>query len=360
MAIFGSNRAIALPFGAAAVAAPMAAIMGLAGLLVPTAWIESASFQLYLDALIPSAVPPFGAMAHGFAALLLAIFGAAIGWILAKIFGVVSNTMSLRGLLQRMRGEGAEDEVDAPPLRAEDRHPDAPARRPFSVSQDVRTSESALPDLPPLPPLDDAGLRVEAATMPDAAEDAPLILDSAFADDAAEEEEPLILSDMVTEQADEPAPIEPVAVEATTDVTADALLATEVPPEAPEVTPEAPEEAVWQAPELPPAPPVAADPIDVSVMRLDQLLARLEQGLARRQPAPAVAATAEGPAMLGAPEVANDVDVAVEPAEAAAPAADNALDGAPVPPPAGEMPVPDDPALAAALATLRRMRAHVG
>lgn len=353
MAIFGSNRAIALPFGAAAVAAPMAAIMGLAGLLVPTAWIESASFQLYLDTLIPSAVPPFGAMAHVLAALLLAIFGAGIGWILAKIFGVVSNTMSLHGLLQRIRGEGAEDEVDAPPLRAEDRHPDAPARRPFSVSQDVRTSESALPDLPPLPPLDGAGLRVEAATMPDAAEDAPLILDSAFADDAAVEEEPLILSDMVAEEADEPAPIEPVATDAPTDVTADALVATEV-------TPEAPEEAVWQAPELPPAPPVAADPIDVSVMRLDQLLARLEQGLARRQPAPAVAATAEGPAMLGASEVANDVDVAVEPAEAARPAADNALDGTPVPPPAGEMPVPDDPALAAALATLRRMRAHVG
>lgn len=339
MAIFGSNRAIALPFGAAAVAAPMAALLALAGMLVPTAWIESASFQLYLDALIPSAVPPFGTMAHVITALALALAGALIGWILAKIFGVVSNGTSLRGLLQRLRGEGAEDEADAPELRAEDRHPDAPARRPFSVSQDVRANESPLPDLPPLPPLDDAGLRVEAAIMPDTAEDAPLILDSAFADAVAEEEAPLILSDMVAEEAGEPAPIEPVVAD---------------------VAAEAPEETIWQAPELPPAAPVVVDPIDVSVMRLDQLLARLEQGLARRQPAHAVAATAEAPTVLSAPEVANDVDLVVEPAEVAAPVADSLVDGAPVPPPAGEMPVPDDPALAAALATLRRMRAHVG
>ena len=175
MAIFGSNRAIALPFGAAAVAAPMAALLALAGMLVPTAWIESASFQLYLDALIPSAVPPFGVMAHVFTALALALAGALIGWILAKIFGVVSNGMSLRGLLQRLRGEGAEDEADAPELRAEDRHPDAPARRPFSVSQDVRANESPLPDLPPL---DDAGLRVDGDDGGDAGEDAPLILEA--------------------------------------------------------------------------------------------------------------------------------------------------------------------------------------
>ena len=326
MAIFGSNRAIVLPFGAAAVAAPMAALLALAGMLVPTAWIESASFQLYLDALIPSAVPPFGVMAHVFTALALALAGALIGWILAKIFGVVSNGMSLRGLLQRLRGEGAEDEADAPELRAEDRHPDAPARRPFSVSQDVRANESPLPDLPPL---DDAGLRVDGDDGGDAGEDAPLILDSAFADAVAEEEAPLILSDMVAEEAGEPAPIEPVVTEEAA---------------------EAPEETIWQAPELPPAAPVVVDPIDVSVMRLDQLLARLEQGLARRQPGGAVQDAPVETLVPHAGEVANDVDMAVE----------DVADGAPVPPPAGEMPVPDDPALAAALATLRRMRAHVG
>ncbi len=342
MAIFGSDRAIALPFGAAMVAAPMATIMGLAGLLVPTAWIESASFQLYLDALIPSAVPPFGTMAHIVTALALAILGALIGWILARIFGVVSNGTSWRSLLQRMRGEGAEDEADAPPLRAEDRHPDAPARRPFSVSQDVRASESALSDLPPLPPLDDAGLSVEAAEIPDAAADAPLVLDAAFTDEEAGDDAPLILSDMVAVET--PEPVAP-AIAAPLDL------------EEPEP---APEEAVWQAPELPPATPPVADPIDVSVMRLDQLLARLEQGLVRRQSASAAQDAPAASVTSNAPEVANDVDVVVENAMDAASAGEPSLDGAPVPPPAGEMPVPDDPALAAALATLRRMRAHVG
>ena len=315
MAIFGSNRAIALPFGAAAVAAPMAAILALAGMLVPTAWIESASFQLYLDALFPGAVAPFGTTAHIITALVLALAGALIGWILAKIFGVESNGVGWRSLLQRLRGEGAEDEADAPELRAEDRHPDAPARRPFSVSQDVRTDDSALPDLPPLPALDDTGLRVDG-------DDEPLILDHDFAQDDVPDDEPLVLSQMVTDDAPEMDVPEPVAVE----------------------------EPVWQAPELPPAAPVVADPIDVSAMRLDQLLARLEQGLARRQPDGAAQdAPVETPVShMG--EVANDVDVAVE----------DVADGAPVPPPAGEMPVPDDPALAAALATLRRMRAHVG
>ena len=72
--------------------------------------------------------------------------------------------------------------------------------------------------------------------------------------------------------------------------------------------------------------------------------------LGRRQPGGAVQDAPVETLVPHAGEVANDVDMAVE----------DVADGAPVPPPAGEMPVPDDPALAAALATLRRMRAHVG
>lgn len=178
---------------------------------------------------------------------------------------------------------------------------------------------------------------------------------------------------------------------------------------------------VADAPVAAPAPAFASrvepEPIDLSVARLDDLLARLEAGIARRRP---VESLANG---LAAKPVANDVVPPVQPRVApavpAAPpqsaAAPSALTPSaptpsaptppvapqvtappapapitpvaaptpviapvvtPIPPPpppavatpaAATSPVvdpdfvlPEDPALAAALATLRRMRQHVG
>ncbi|MCU0728729.1 MAG: hypothetical protein MUF41_01285, partial [Sphingopyxis sp.] len=51
---------LAIPYGAPTVAAAGATALGLIGLLVPIQWIESAAYQLYLDMITASAVPPFG------------------------------------------------------------------------------------------------------------------------------------------------------------------------------------------------------------------------------------------------------------------------------------------------------------
>ena len=314
-----------VPFGKAGVAGVMAALFAVIGLMVPTHWLEAAAFQLYLDAIVPTAIPPFGMVAHIVAAALLAVVGGLIGWALARAFGVEASDFGFDSVLNRLRGVGREDEADAPGLRAADRHPDAPARRPFSVAQDVPVP--AATDDAPVEPADAVVLS------PHEDEGDELLLDAHFADP-----EPMVLTE-VAPVADEPvaaeAPIadsvaEPEVVAPEPEPIAPPVEYRPVEAEAPIEAPVA--EAVAETPvaAAPPPRPVA-EPIDVSAGRLDELLARLEAGLARRQSGTADMAPPASPA--------ND---------AAAPAPD------------GTMPVPDDPALAAALATLRRMRQHVG
>ena len=343
-------EALSLPFGASGVAAIGAVALGVVGLLVPTAWLETISFQLYLDSITTLAEPPLGTTAKIVAALALALFGALLGYVLAKAFGVAASDFSFADLITRLRGTGADDEEDAPELRAADRHPDAPARRPFSAARDI-----------PARDWDDGEWGAGSAINDDDGDE--LVLDAQF--------EPLVDDDAVVAVvpealADQPAEFvrhEPPAWSRTHESIedydlqppdpADWEVAAIVEPERTEPEDVAADLVDWDvasdADDAPVAGPIAEPvaiiarpavvqaPLDLSVARLDELLARLEAGLTRKNQAVA------RPTDEGGESAVADSDV-----------------GYAVSPSAEDPAFPQDPALAAALATLRKMNLRAG
>lgn len=347
-------QGLTLPFGAGGVAAIGAVALGVVGLLVPIAWIETISFQMYLDNVIPAAAPPLGTTAKIIAALALGLFGALLGYVLAKAFGVAASDFTFADLIARLRGTGADDEEDAPELRAADRHPDAPARRPFSAVRDIPERGW------------DEGEWASSTAFDDEDGD-ELVLDAQFEplidDDAVVAAVPEALSDRPVEFVEH----EPVAWsqahESIEDYDlqppdpADWEVAAEVESES--IEPAEPEDAPvdpvdWDAPsdadDVPVAEPIAAPvamvtrpatvaqaPLDLSVARLDELLARLEAGLTRKS------RTVAGPAVAG-----DESEIAAGDTDYAVPQSDE------------DPAFPQDPALAAALATLRKMNLRAG
>ncbi|MEK6542132.1 MAG: hypothetical protein AABZ45_08445 [Pseudomonadota bacterium] len=331
-----------MPFGSAGVVGAMAALLGLVGLLLPTTLTESIAFQMYLDTMIASAVPPFGWAAKIVTGLLLAVAGGLLGYGLARLFGVRSGGGSIAQLLARLRGIGAQDDDDAPVLRSADRHPDAPARRPFSVATDIPARPAEASEW-------DQYWQNSPSDAPD--DDGELLLTSNFADVQpapqpayhsmpASEAEPYIPAPFasppyVEESFDEDvfAPLMPAPM------SADAASA---------FAHDAPVDSAIIAP----APHVAApqsEAVDLSVARLDELLARLEAGLASRSGvSTATTLAAASPAKLS-PDALDDAPAGTPPLPQDSTVAKER-----------ELLFPQDPALAAALATLRRMNQHVG
>ncbi len=291
------------PFGAWGVALLAAALGAIAGLLIPMAWIEEVSWQLYLDQLIAAARAPLGVTARLVAAAILSTAVGLLGWLLALVLKVQPAAGAIGDWLASLRGPRVDDEPDAPALRAADRHPDAPARRPFSASRDVPVDA----DQP-------------ADSDWDAAGDEELLLDAHFDEALA-----------ATVDADPGRAERWEELEHVDD--ADEMVAAP-PPSA--------ERAVMA--EAEPAAPAIDDlqpePLDLSVARLDELIARLESGLSRRQ---MLTSGAEDRAPAGPAVVAAMTDDP-EPVLARG----NEQSG-------NEISFPQDPALAAALATLRRM-----
>lgn len=436
------DDSLRLPFGARGVALVGALALGLFGLLLPTAWLESISFQLYLDRISAAALPPLGMTAHLAAAALLAVVGGLAGWLLGRLFGVQPSDFSLQGLIQRLRGEGSDDEADAPPLRAKDRHPDAPARRPFSAARDIPVSQDqdAMDDyddddallldshyvpaedddaliLPPVgaaahpgtsfddvwerlpdPALPDS--TISESVLPDAITPAPVVADriitpqvSAFEPADDEVSMPALslddwenadidaapLTPPVVQPSFAPSPMAPVMAQPAMMEPVIAPVAAIVPP----LDEPLPPRATMRAP----LPPV--DPLDLSAARLDDLLARLEAGMGRRGGVAPIAPSGDALfSVTGAasesmgramPSPIAEHSVPAMPREAVRIAPPGApLAGVPVTPApmalgeAGPAPVetpasfgddpafPHDPALAAALKTLRRLnqKAH--
>ena len=366
------TQGLTLPFGAGGVAAVGGLLGGLAGLLVPRAMLESVAFQLYLDTIIPAAKAPLGATAQLVAAVLLAIAGAVAGYLVAWTFGITAAPGGFSGLLARLRGELAEDEEDAPPLRSADRHPDAPARRPFSAARDIPegvgspTIEGVAQHhfgnddelLLDLPVVDDAVPAVDGPTrapgLRAVPKFSPSIVDAEFEPDDAQPEgrapifvagsamggfdlAPPTLDDWEREAfrhraEPEPDEREQPAVEAVVEHAAveEAVVVDEpLPP---------PEPVVEPAP-LPVAPRITPPPLDLSAARLDELIARLEAGLTRK-----VAMDAAPSAEIERLDEGGDTRLADRPTPPVTPEPDPAF--------------PHDPALAAALATLRKMNAR--
>ena len=408
-----------LPFGAWGVAGVGAVALGLVGLLIPTATLEAVSFQLYLDQITAAALPPLGTTAHFAAALVLALAGGLVGYLLARLFGVSASGFSLRGLIDRMRGVESADEADAPTLRAADRHPDAPARRPFSAARDI--------------PLNPAHVRAgEAGSLP------PLYVDDGVGDD---DDELLLDSMFIGDDAEPSSPFQPVGAAPLRGTSFDDVWA-DLPPPPPVIDPQpssfvesdevslpAPSMEDWEQDVVPasariapvpfvapvpierPAPPPFTDPViapapqhdvartpdapaltstdpahpfaptrpasppveplDLSVARLDDLLARLESGLGRRGSARPATPSADSVSSLTGVDVAPQGRPVPSPqaewiVPADAPAAPQGQTAAPVmDPPAtpaagaaddlADPAFPHDPALAAALKTLRRL-----
>lgn len=369
---------LAFPFGAAGVAALAAGLAWLIGLVIPRGWLEALAFQLYLDLVIPAAKAPLGTMAQLLAATALAVIVGVLAYVAARWLRVGALAGGFPGLLARLRGDVDGDEEDAPPLRSADRHPDAPARRPFSVTRDI--------------PADYTGSAIERG-LPDLAnDDDELLLDMAY----APEEEPLPGREALfsprgpalrpagsgevfdlaaprledwerppfreVAQADddrgaqsdnggdrEPAPID-VDASAVADAVAEADTAGAVDAAQPELQDEPAAGAgdahdnVMQSDAVDAAPPMTPEPapvrpkatprppLDLSVARLDELIARLEAGLTRK-----VEVRDTDPGL----PVDEGNATAVMPQPSAMTVDDPAF--------------PHDPALAAALATLRKM-----
>ena len=129
----------AVAYGVAGVAGVFAAMFAMLATMVPMRLVEAASFYLYLDKIVAAAAPPLGSTARILVIALFATIGWFIGRAIGRRFDVTDSgyRINFHTIINKLRGVGREDDPDAPTLRAEDRHPDAPARRPFSVKRDV-------------------------------------------------------------------------------------------------------------------------------------------------------------------------------------------------------------------------------
>ena len=129
----------AVAYGVAGVAGVFAAMFAMLATMVPMRLVEAASFYLYLDKIVAAAAPPLGWTARILVIVLFATIGWFIGRAIGRRFDVTDSgyRINFHTIINKLRGVGREDDPDAPTLRAEDRHPDAPARRPFSVKRDV-------------------------------------------------------------------------------------------------------------------------------------------------------------------------------------------------------------------------------
>lgn len=119
------------PLFPAVVALWFGALFGLGSLAVRPSLLESVVIASRIDLLVPAAAPPLGVTARILMALGMAALGAVIGIVIAR-----RMTRPKVEVRQRKRTGVARDEA---PLqyRARDAHPDAPARRPISINDEL-------------------------------------------------------------------------------------------------------------------------------------------------------------------------------------------------------------------------------
>ena len=107
----------------AIVALWFAALFGIGSMVVPSALLENASVSLGLPALIEAAAPPLGFTARALLAAAVAAIGLLLGlWLARKVAAAQAEP--------KERSRGVQ-------LKEEDRHPDAPAKRPISARQEL-------------------------------------------------------------------------------------------------------------------------------------------------------------------------------------------------------------------------------
>lgn len=113
------------------------ALFGLGSLAVRPSLLESLVIMSRIDLILPAAAPPLGITARILVALILAAIGCVIGIVIAR--RLARPKPELR---ERKRKTLTSDEDDLQ-LRRRDAHPDAPARRPLSASDELGDDASA-------------------------------------------------------------------------------------------------------------------------------------------------------------------------------------------------------------------------
>ncbi|THD38017.1 MAG: hypothetical protein E7773_03335 [Sphingomonas sp.] len=238
---FAGRSPVAVPIAPAA-GVVVAGLVAIAFLLMPIGVIEDMAVDSGVSAMLTAAAPPFGLTARAAVAFFAALAAGGVTW-----FGLFLILGARTVLLNRAKAENG-----VPVLRRADAHPDAPPRRPVFANSDLGT-----------PFLD-----VKAAPIAEEAEEAAI--------------EPAY----VVEACDVPEDLDtPIAAYRTPD---DAPLPDPEPAPAPVLTPVsaprfAPHERIETfglASDEPSAPLPQAT--------IHDLLARLERGVAKRQPEPAV------------------------------------------------------------------------
>lgn len=126
------------PLFPAVVALWFGALFGLGSLAIRVGLIESLALASRIDLVIPAAAPPLGISARILLALGLAAGGALLGASIARRIAQPKPEVRER----KRSALATRDEPVA--VRARDSHPDAPARRPISASEELgdRTEES--------------------------------------------------------------------------------------------------------------------------------------------------------------------------------------------------------------------------
>jgi len=271
---------------APAMAALAATVTAIAVFLMPAGVLEQAVLASGMADVLAPLNPPLGLKARAGLSLMSA----------GSAFGMVLMLMRLIDAAPKARAsEPEEEEAAAPRLRRRDRHPDAPARAPFSVSRDLAAPASAEepePEAVAPPP----ALRVRT---PDTRRRAPLIEILG----AAQQE-----SEAAPAEAAQP-PRRIKAGRETEPVEAERVEAAEPRQPEPAADEAAPEPVIAApAPDPPPvdvaepAPPVApvrpaapapAAPAAAKEQDLSELMARLEQAMERKTATRRAAAAAD-------------------------------------------------------------------
>lgn len=134
------------------------AIFGLGSLAIRLQVLEDLARASRIDLLIPAAGPPFGMTARLLLATALAGIGGAIG-------AAIARKIARPKASKRERRRPAAPATQAVNVRPRDAHPDAPARKPISASEELNAA--AIASLPTQPE-EQPAMRRRSLALPDA------------------------------------------------------------------------------------------------------------------------------------------------------------------------------------------------
>jgi hypothetical protein len=145
----------------------VAALFGLGSFAVAPQMLEKLVTAMGLPAIVPATAPPLGFTARALLAMALTVLGAIFGLLIGRSLRPSQPVPARRRFNP---GVSREVDLDAPKVRARDAHPDAPPRKPLTLSEDLVAAEDVAE-----PVLRRRSLAVpEEATMFDPVEGVPL------------------------------------------------------------------------------------------------------------------------------------------------------------------------------------------